>query len=152
MIPSNVTRAVAVALSSTFGLARHRIGMLAALVALSAAVAHAQVGEAPPKPIFADNAPVIPQESLSKVSLPNTTIDSVEAQRRRRVVPRQSDRDASPDGVSGQGVRCPAHEGLEWEIPRHWWRGLSGRASRRFERAGTLGIRDRRHRHWPRRG
>jgi pimeloyl-ACP methyl ester carboxylesterase len=78
MIPSNVTRALAVALSSTFGLARHRIGVLTILVALPAAVAQAQVGEAPPKPVFADNAPVIPLESLTKVSLPNTTIDSVE--------------------------------------------------------------------------
>ena len=78
MIPSNVTRALAVALPSAFGLARRRIGMLTVLVALPAAVAHAQVGEALPKPAFADNAPVIPHESLTKVSLPNTTIDSVE--------------------------------------------------------------------------
>ena len=78
MIPSNVTRALAVALPSTLGLARHRIGILTVLVALPAAVARAQVGEAPPKPVFADNAPVIPHESLTKVSLPNTTIDSVE--------------------------------------------------------------------------
>ena len=57
---------------------RHRIGILTVLVALPAAVARAQVGETPPKPVFADNAPVIPHESLAKVSLPNTTIDSVE--------------------------------------------------------------------------
>ena len=52
------------------------------------------------------------------------------AQRRGRVLPRQGDRDASPDGVSGEGVRCPAHEGLEWEIPgnRRGW--ICGRESR----------------------
>src|ERR1700757_3800988 len=77
MIPSKVTRALAVALPWTWGLARHRLGILTVLVALPA-VAGAQVGEAPPKPGFADNAPVIPHESLTKVSLPNTTIDSVE--------------------------------------------------------------------------
>ena len=45
------------ALPSTLGLARHRIGILTVLVALPAAVARAQVGEAPPRPIFADSAP-----------------------------------------------------------------------------------------------
>jgi pimeloyl-ACP methyl ester carboxylesterase len=78
MIRSNVTRAIAMGLPSTFGLARHCIGILTVIIALPAAVARAQVGEAPPKPVFADNAPVIPHESLSKVALPNTTIDSVE--------------------------------------------------------------------------
>ena len=92
MIPSKVTRALAVALPLTLGLARHRIGILAVLVVLPAAVARAQVGEAPPKPAFADNAPVIPHESLTKVAL-----------RTRRLIrssstpqsgpPRQSDRD-----------------------------------------------------------
>src|SRR6516162_332294 len=77
MIPSNVIRALAVALPSTLGLARHRLGILTVLVALPAA-ARAQVAEAPPKPVFADNAPVVPHESLTKVALPNTTIDSVE--------------------------------------------------------------------------
>jgi hypothetical protein len=77
MIPSNVTRALAVVFPSTLDLARHRIGILAVLVALPAA-ARAQVVEAPPKPVFADNAPVIPHESLTKVALPNTNIDSVE--------------------------------------------------------------------------
>ena len=66
------------ALPSTLGLARHRLGILTLLVALPAAVARAQVGEAPPKPVFADSAPVISHEDLTKVSLPNTTIDSVE--------------------------------------------------------------------------
>ena len=78
MISSNVTRAIAGAFSSTSGLARHRIGILAVLVALPAAAARAQVGEAPPRPVFADNASVVPHESLADVSLPNTTIDSVE--------------------------------------------------------------------------
>jgi hypothetical protein len=40
--------------------------------------ARAQVVQAPPRPVFADNAPVIPHESLTKVGLPNTTIDSVD--------------------------------------------------------------------------
>lgn len=78
MIPSNSTRALAVALPSTSGLMRPRIGILALLVALPAAAARAQVGEAPPRPVFADNAPVIPHEDLARVALPNTTIDSVE--------------------------------------------------------------------------
>src|SRR5262245_16089828 len=78
MIPSNGIRMLPMALPSTLGLARHRIGILALLAALPAAVARAQVGENPPKPVFADSAPVIPHESLTKVALPNTTIDSVE--------------------------------------------------------------------------
>src|SRR5215831_19533079 len=78
MIPSNATRTLAMALPSTLGLARHHIGILTVLVALPAAVARAQVGEAPPRPAFADGAPVIPHEDLAKVALPNTTIDSVE--------------------------------------------------------------------------
>src|SRR4051794_3623573 len=78
MIPSNVTRAIAGAFSSPLGLARHRIGILAVLLVIPAAVARAQVGETPPKPVFADNAPVVPHKSLAEVSLPNTTIDSVE--------------------------------------------------------------------------
>src|SRR3954471_1289064 len=78
MIPSNLTRALAVVLPSNSGLARYRIGILTVLVALPAAVARAQVGEISPKPAFTDSAPVIPHESLSKVTLPNTTIDSVE--------------------------------------------------------------------------
>src|SRR4051812_11009276 len=78
MNPSNVIRALAVALRSTLGLARHRIGILTLLVALPAAAARAQIVEAPPKPVFADNAPMISHEDLTKVALPNTTIDSVE--------------------------------------------------------------------------
>ena len=77
MIPSNVTRVLAVALPSTLGLSRHRLVILTVLVALPAA-AGAQVVEAPPKPVFADKVPVIPHESLTEVVLPNTTIDSVE--------------------------------------------------------------------------
>src|SRR5690242_19767379 len=78
MIPSNVTRALAVAVPSTLGPLRYRIGILTVLVALPAAVARAQVGEAPPRPVFADSTPVISHEDLTKVAIPNTTIDSVE--------------------------------------------------------------------------
>jgi feruloyl esterase len=60
------------------GLARDRIGILAVLVALPSAVARGQVGETPPRPAFTDNAPVIAHESLTRIALPNTTIDSVE--------------------------------------------------------------------------
>jgi feruloyl esterase len=78
MNPSNMNRTLAVAFPAISGLARHRIGMLTLLVAMPAAVARAQVSEPPPRPTFADNAPVVPHESLIKVALPNTTIDSVE--------------------------------------------------------------------------
>ena len=54
MIPSNSARALLV-LPSTSAIVRHRIGILILLVALPAAVARAQVGEAPPRPAFADN-------------------------------------------------------------------------------------------------
>ena len=53
--------------------ARHRIGTAIFL----AAVAFAPVAEAQPKPVFPDNAPVCSWESLTNVTLPNTTIDSV---------------------------------------------------------------------------
>ena len=152
MIPSNATRALAVAFPSTSALARHRIGILTLLVALPAAVARAQVGEAPPKPVFADNAPVIPHEEPGQGLAPEHDHRFGRAQRRGRVLPRQGDRDASPDGVSGEGVRRPAHEGLEWEVPgdRRGW--ICGRESQRLERAGTSGLRGSRHRHRPRRG
>jgi feruloyl esterase len=52
--------------------------MLTVLVALPAAGARAQLGEIPPHPVFANNAPVISHEELTRVALPNTTIDSVE--------------------------------------------------------------------------
>src|SRR5262245_52826403 len=78
MIPSDATRQLAATLPSKSGLARRRIGILAALVALPAAGARAQFAQTPPRPVFADNAPVIPHEDLTKVTLPNTTIDSVE--------------------------------------------------------------------------
>src|SRR3954471_4060732 len=78
MIPSNLTRALAVVLPSNSGLARYRIGILTVLVALPAAVARAQVGEVPPRPAFAESAPVIPHERLARVAIPNTIIDSVE--------------------------------------------------------------------------
>ncbi|HYA79249.1 MAG TPA: tannase/feruloyl esterase family alpha/beta hydrolase [Candidatus Nitrosopolaris sp.] len=60
-----------------FLLARHQIGIAILLTALPAAVALAQVADTSPKPIFPDNAPVCPWESLTNVALPNTTIDSV---------------------------------------------------------------------------
>src|SRR5437867_6260559 len=46
------------------------------LTALAAAIAFVRAAETPPKPLFPDAAPVCPCESLAKVSLPNTTIDS----------------------------------------------------------------------------
>src|SRR6266849_3008007 len=36
----------------------------------------AQAAETPPKPVFTENAPVCPIETLTKVSIPNTTIHS----------------------------------------------------------------------------
>src|SRR4051794_4067807 len=78
MIPWDVTRAPELAVPSTLRLARTRIGILTVLVALPAAAARAQVGEVPPKPAYADTAPVIPHEDLTKVTPPNTTVDSVE--------------------------------------------------------------------------
>ena len=44
--------------------------------ALSGAILLTRGAEAPPKPIFPDTAPVCPCESLAKISLPNTTIES----------------------------------------------------------------------------
>src|SRR3989442_11952501 len=44
--------------------------------ALSGAITVVRAAESPPKPLFPDAAPVCPCESLAKVSLPNTTIDS----------------------------------------------------------------------------
>src|SRR5437773_2682874 len=44
--------------------------------ALAGAVIFVRAAETPPKPLFPDAAPVCPCESLAKVSLPNTTIDS----------------------------------------------------------------------------
>src|SRR5262249_10352016 len=78
MIPSKVTRALAAALPSTLAGARPRIAILTVLVALPAISALGQVAETPPRPAFADNAPALPHESLTRVALPNTTIDSVE--------------------------------------------------------------------------
>lgn len=43
---------------------------------LSGTIPLIQAADAPPKPLFADAAPVCPCESLIQVSLPNTTIDS----------------------------------------------------------------------------
>src|SRR4051794_17282590 len=78
MIPPNSARTHSVAFPFTSALVRHRLGILILLIALPAAVARAQVGEAPPRPAFADSVPVISHEDLARVSLPNTTIDSVE--------------------------------------------------------------------------
>src|SRR3954463_7941629 len=78
MIPPNSARTHSVVFPFTSAPVRHRLGISILLIALPAAVARAQVGEAPPRPIFADNEPVIAHEDLARVSLPNTTIDSVE--------------------------------------------------------------------------
>src|SRR5437867_12650112 len=58
-------------------LGRHlRIKRAILVTALSGAITFARAAEAPPKPLFPDAAPVCPCESLAKISLPNTTIDS----------------------------------------------------------------------------
>lgn len=44
--------------------------------ALCFALTQGWAAEAPPKPLFPDAAPVCPCESLTKLSLPNTTVDS----------------------------------------------------------------------------
>jgi feruloyl esterase len=67
-----------VALPSTLIRARHCLGILTVLLALPGAIARGQVGEDPPKPVFAENAPVIAHEELTKLAIPDTTIDSVE--------------------------------------------------------------------------
>jgi len=46
------------------------------IAALLGASTFVQAAEAPPKPLFPGIAPVCPCESLTKVSIPNTTIDS----------------------------------------------------------------------------
>src|SRR2546426_3960881 len=53
-----------------------RINRILLVTALFGAIPFVRAAEAPPKPIFPDAAPVCPCESLAKVSLPNTTIDS----------------------------------------------------------------------------
>jgi pimeloyl-ACP methyl ester carboxylesterase len=53
------------------------VGTAIVLTTLSTTAVLAQIGEAPPKPIFSDNAPVCAWESLTNVALPNATIDSV---------------------------------------------------------------------------
>jgi feruloyl esterase len=78
MIPSNSDQALSGAFPSKSAVVRRRIGIHIFLLALPAGALRAQVPEAPPKPAFADNAPVISHESLTKISLPHTTIDSVE--------------------------------------------------------------------------
>ncbi|MGE3821194.1 MAG: tannase/feruloyl esterase family alpha/beta hydrolase [Isosphaeraceae bacterium] len=78
MIQSNTVRALSRCLPSRLALRLRRIGILTLLIALPGDVALAQVGEAAPKPLFEDAAPVITLEELAKVSLPNTTLDTVE--------------------------------------------------------------------------
>src|SRR5262245_61419745 len=80
MVPSNATRAIEAALSWKLHRTRRRFGALAVLAMLPAAVSRAQIstGEAPPRPVFAENAPAISREDLARVAIPNTTIDSVE--------------------------------------------------------------------------
>jgi hypothetical protein len=55
---------------------RLRIKRAILITALLGALTLARAAEGPPKPIFPDATPVCPCESLTKVSLPNTTIDS----------------------------------------------------------------------------
>ncbi len=55
---------------------RLRIQTAALATVISATMAFIRAAETPPKPLFPDIAPVCPCESLVKVSLPNTTIDS----------------------------------------------------------------------------
>src|SRR5580765_5786423 len=56
---------------------RHlRIKKTILVTALSGVFMLVRAAEAPPKPLFPDAAPVCPCESLDKVILPNTTIDS----------------------------------------------------------------------------
>src|SRR5437773_4377668 len=58
-------------------LGSHRPSKRAILAtALSGAIVLVRAAESPPKPLFPDAAPVCPCESLAKVSLPNTAIDS----------------------------------------------------------------------------
>ena len=58
-------------------LKRHlRIKHAILLTALAGAIILVRAAETPPKPLFPDTAPVCLCESLAKVSLPNTTIDS----------------------------------------------------------------------------
>jgi pimeloyl-ACP methyl ester carboxylesterase len=52
------------------------MGLALLLAAFSTAVTVCQAAEVPPKPVFPDNAPVCPCETLTNLSLPNTTIDS----------------------------------------------------------------------------
>ena len=152
MIPSNVTRALAVALPSTLGLARHRIGILTVLVALPAAVARAQVGEAPPKPVFADNAPVIPHESLTKVSLPNTTIDSVELNAADGSCRVRATVTHPPTGCRVKVFVALPTKGWNGRFQGTGGGGYVGGNPNGLERAVTFGLRDSRHRHRPRRG
>src|SRR5439155_1548859 len=53
-----------------------RIRKAILVTALSVAIAFVRAAETPPKPLFPDATPVCPCESLARVSLPNTTIDS----------------------------------------------------------------------------
>ncbi|PYK58187.1 MAG: hypothetical protein DME21_16175, partial [Verrucomicrobia bacterium] len=56
---------------------RHaRIKPAILVIAFSVTIASVRAAETPPKPLFPDAAPVCPCESLARVSLPNTTIDS----------------------------------------------------------------------------
>ena len=56
---------------------RHlQIEQVILVTALSCALTLVRAAEAPPRPLFPDAAPVCPCESLAKVSIPNTTIDS----------------------------------------------------------------------------
>ena len=53
------------------------LGMAALLTTFPFAGSSAQAADSSPRPIFSENEPVCPWESLTNVVLPNTTIDSV---------------------------------------------------------------------------
>jgi feruloyl esterase len=55
---------------------RRRMKSVILIAALFRVISFAHAAESPPKPLFADAVPVCPCESLAKLSLPNTTIES----------------------------------------------------------------------------
>ena len=63
-------------MQTTFLTRRLPIKRAIVITVLLAAVTAVRAAETPPKPLYADAAPVCPCESLTNVSLPNATIDS----------------------------------------------------------------------------
>src|SRR6516165_10586240 len=53
------------------------IGMAVLLTAFLCAASPTQAADSSPKPLFSENEPVRPWQSLTNIALPNTTIDSV---------------------------------------------------------------------------